>query len=91
MSCSAPRAAGARPVLVLDLARRELLERDREVVAALGLDHRRRVLLVGALAEGVVVAVELPRALRGDHDGRVVRVGVLEQLVDSWLDHRRAV
>src|SRR3954463_7108002 len=65
-------------VAVPDLARRQLLECDREVVASLGLDHGRRVLLVAALAEGAVIAVELPGALRGDQDGRVVRVGALQ-------------
>ncbi len=79
------------PVLVVDLAGRELLEGDREVVVAVGLDHRRRVLLVRALTERAVVAVQLPGSLRGDDDRRVMRVGLLHQLVYSRLDHRRAV
>src|SRR5947207_16024739 len=75
------------PVAVVDLPAGELLEGDRQVVAGMGLDHWRRELLVAALAERPVVAVELARPLRRDDDGGVVRVGVLQQLVDAWPDH----
>src|SRR5438477_13142466 len=74
-------------VLVLELARRQLLEGDGEVVPARDLDHRRRVLAVGALGERVVVGVDLTSPLRRDDDGGVVGVNILEKLVDSWLDH----
>src|SRR5436190_21820678 len=77
------RAAPALAVVVLDLARGDFLERDRQVVLGAGFDHRRRELVERALAEVVVVAVDLPGALGGDDDGRVVRVHVLQQLVDS--------
>src|ERR671910_544618 len=77
-----------RAVLVLDLALGQLFERDREVVPGLGLDHWRRVLLVGALAERAVVAVELARALRDDDHSGVVRVGLVQESVDPGLDHR---
>src|ERR687898_247566 len=77
-----------RAVLVLDLALGQLFERDREVVPGLGLDHRRRVLLVGALVERAVVAVELARALRDDDHRGVVRAGLVQQGVDPGLDHR---
>src|SRR3954451_21485742 len=74
-------------VLVLDLARGDFLERDRQVVLGAGFAHRRRELVEGPLAEVVVVAVDLPGALGGDDDGRVVRVHVLQQLVDARGDH----
>src|SRR3954470_22594686 len=74
-------------VLVLDLARGDFLERDRQVVLGAGLDHRRRELVEGPLTEVVVVAVDLPGALCSDDDGRVVRVHVLQQLVNPWRNH----
>src|SRR5262249_49430413 len=74
-------------VLVLQLARRRLLQGDRQVVPAGNLDHRRRVLAVRALGEGVVVGVDLASPLRRDENGGVVGVGVLEKLVDSGSDH----
>src|SRR5262245_40064140 len=77
-------------VLVLELARRRLVQGDREVVAAAGLDHRRRVLTVGALGERVVVGVDLTGPLGGDDDSRVVGVRLIQELVDAWLDHLRA-
>src|SRR3712207_3459014 len=75
------------PVLVLDLAGGDFLERDREVVLRAGLDHRRRELVERPLAEVVVVRVDLPRALGGDENGRVVGVDVLEELVEARRDH----
>src|SRR6478672_9691749 len=74
-------------VVVLDLARRDFLEGDRQVVLRAGLDHRGRELVERPLAEVVVVAVDLAGALGGDDHGRVVRVDVLEQLVDARGDH----
>src|ERR1700710_1777070 len=82
--------AGARlgAVLVLELARGDLFERNREVVPVAGdIDHRRRVLTKAALAEAVVIAVDLTCPLGGDDYGRVVGVGVVEQLVNAWFDH----
>src|SRR5262245_60159378 len=76
-------------VLVLDLAGRGLLQGDRQVVPGGDFNHRRRVLAVCTLAERVVVGVDLARTLGGDYDGRVVRIDVIEELVDTWLDHRR--
>src|SRR5918997_1381055 len=75
------------PVLVLDLARGDFLERDRQVVLGRGLDHRRRELVERPLAEVVVVAVDLTRALGGDEHGRVVGVDLLEELVEARRDH----
>src|SRR3954469_17192453 len=80
----------ALPVAVLDLAAGDFLERDLEVVLGAGLDHRRRVLVESALAEVVVVGVDLPGALGGDQHARVVRVDLLEQLVQAGLDHHQA-
>src|SRR3954453_4000012 len=79
------------PVLVLDLARGDFLERDREVVLADGLDHRRRELVEGPLTQVVVGRVDLTRALGGDEDRRVVGVDVVEQLVDAGTDHALSV
>src|SRR5436190_18271407 len=67
----------------------DLLERHREVVLRAGLHERRRVVVEGALAELVVVVVDLPGALgRHDHE-RVARVHVLEQIIDARMDHGR--
>src|SRR5206468_5433178 len=74
-------------VVVLHLPRGYLLEGDREVVFRAGFDHRRGELVEGALAEVVVVAVDLPRALGGDDHAGVVRVDLLEQPVDAGGDH----
>src|SRR5436190_23775831 len=75
-------------VLEADLAGGELLKGDRDVVlAALGVDHRRRVLAEVALTEVVVVAVDLAGPLRRHHNGGVVGVGLLEQSVYAGMDH----
>src|ERR687887_1002107 len=85
---SSSRATGSPlPVLVLDLARGHLLERDREVVLRSRLDHRRRELVERPLAEVMVVGVDLAGALGGDDHRGVVRVDLVEELVDTWLDH----
>src|SRR5215213_8477287 len=75
------------PVVVLDLAGGDFLQRDRQVVLRGGLDHRRRELVERPLTEVVVVAVDLPRALCGDEHGGVVGVDVLEELVEARGDH----
>src|SRR3954463_189969 len=74
-------------VVVLDLARGDFLERDRQVVLRTALDHRRRELVERALAQVVVVAVDLPRPLGGDQHGRVIGVDMLEERVDARVDH----
>src|ERR687895_2594323 len=74
-------------VAVLDLAPGDLLEGDLEVVLRARLHHRRRVLVEGALAEVVVVGVDLPGPLGGDEDAGVVGVHLVEQHVETWLDH----
>src|SRR3712207_219486 len=73
--------------IVLDLARGDFLERDREVVLRGGVDHRRRELVERPLAEVVVVRVDLTRALGSHEHGRVVGVDVLEELVEARGDH----
>src|SRR6476660_5533487 len=75
-------------VRVLDLALGGLLEGHRQVVLRAGLDERGK-LVERTLTELVVVVVDLPGALRGDDDQRVARVNVVEQLVDSGIDHGR--
>src|SRR3954462_12538564 len=71
----------ALPVAVRDLPGRDLFQRDGQVVLGDGVDHRRRELLEGPLAEVVVVAVDLPRALGGDDHAGVRGVDVLEKAV----------
>src|SRR3954447_24959472 len=80
--------SGLGPVLELQLAGRQFLECDREVVlATVGVNHRRRVLAEVALAEVVVVAVDLAGAL-GRHDyGGVMGVRVIDQFVYAWMNH----
>src|SRR3954471_10247118 len=82
-----PRGPAGLAVLVLDLARGDFLERDRQVVLGAALDHRRRELVERALAQVVVVAVDLPRPLGGDQHGGVVGVDMLEERVDARVDH----
>src|SRR5450759_2688946 len=62
--------------LVLDLVVDDLLEGDGEEVGAARVDERRRQLLDAhrVLAEAVVVAVDLPRALGGDCHDHVVEL-----------------
>src|SRR5262249_15259793 len=59
-----------------------------EVVAlGVGLHHRGWVLAETTLTEVVEVAVDLPRPLRRDNNGGVMRIGVVEKLVYAWFDH----
>src|SRR5919197_2918452 len=74
-------------VAVGDLPVRDFLERDGQVVLGRGVDHRGRELLERALAEVVVVAVDLTRPLGGDDHARVRRVDVLQQAVNAGRDH----
>src|SRR4029450_1193304 len=76
-------------VAVLDLALADFFEGHRQVILRARLDERRRVVVEGALAELVVVVVDLPRALGGDDHECVALVDVVEQRVDSWVDHGR--
>ena len=82
--------SGASAVAVLDLARGDLLEGDLQVVLRARLDHRRRVLVERALAEVVVVGVDLAGALGGHEHARVVGVDLLQQCVQAGLDHQVA-
>src|SRR2546423_15540708 len=79
------------PVLVAELALGDLLERHGEVVLRARLHERRREVVERALAELVVVVVDLARALGGDDDERVAGVDVVEQLVDAGMDHGRTI
>src|SRR3990172_8699837 len=92
-----PRAPGARRSGLLDpealgalggdLALGNLLERDREgLVAQSGLDERRHE-LGAALAELVVVGVDLPRALGREGHQCVLGVDLRQEVVDLRLDH----
>ena len=73
---------GSGPALGLDLALCDLLEGDRQVVLRARLHERRREVVERALAELVVVVVDLARALRGDDDQRVARAGLYVR--DQW-------
>src|SRR5439155_5546266 len=71
----------------LELALGDLFERHRQEVLRPRLDQWRREALEAALAELVVVIVDLARALGGgDHQG-VLAVHVLEQHVNLGMDH----
>src|SRR5215467_7587258 len=83
-------AASAR-VVVLDLALGDFLEGHGQVVLRARLDERRRELVEGAFAELVVVVVDLPRALGGDDRERIPRVHRGEKLIDTRMNHRRAM
>src|SRR3954453_3397913 len=82
-----PRGPAGLAVLVLDLARGDFLERDRQVVFRAALNHRRRELVEGALAQVVVVAVDLTRPLGRDQHGGVIGVDMLKERVDARVDH----
>src|SRR5439155_26388323 len=75
-------------VRVLDLAPGGLLEGHGQVVVRAGLDEGRK-LVEGAFTELMVIVVDLPGTLRGNDDQRVARVHLVEQLIDSWMDHGR--
>src|SRR2546421_13016656 len=85
------RSPGLAPVAVRQLVGGDLFERDLEVVLRAGLNHRRRVLVERALAEVVVVGVDLARALGGDEDARIMRVDALQQGAETRLDHSRHI
>src|SRR3954453_2445785 len=81
------RGCVALPVAVRDLAGRDFLERDRQIVLRGRVDHRRRELLEGALTEIVVVRVDLTGALGGDDHARIRGVDMLEQAVYAGRNH----
>src|SRR5437763_10003100 len=85
------RATGYRlgAVPVLELAGCDLFEGDLQVVLRPRLDHRRGVLVKRALAEVVVVGVDLAGALGGDENARVMGVDALQKGVQARLDHSR--
>src|SRR5574341_756020 len=71
----------------VQLALAKLLARHRERRAVgTGVDHRRHE-LADALAELRVVAVDLPRAPRGQDHQRVLGVDPSQQVVDPRFDH----
>src|SRR5436309_11824476 len=75
-------------VRIFDLALGGLFEGHGQVVLRAGLDEGRE-LVERAFTELVVVVVDLPGTLRDDDDQCVARVDVVEQLIDSWMDHGR--
>src|SRR4051812_48963364 len=81
------RGCIALPIPVSHLARRHLFEGDGQVVLGDGVDHRRWELLEGPLAEVVVVAVDLSRALGGDDHAGVGGIDVFEKAVNARRDH----
>src|SRR3954451_16620242 len=81
------RGCIALPITVGDLAGRDFLERDRQVVLRGGVDHRRRELLEGALTQIVVVRVDLPGTLGGHDHARIRGVDMLEQAVYAGRNH----
>src|SRR5688500_3125353 len=91
MRATRPRSAGRGEVP--DLPARDLFHRHRQVVLRAGLDEwRRRFLEADALAELVVVVVDLPGPLGRDEHQRVAgAVDLAEQIIESWIDHRRAM
>src|SRR5262245_7212809 len=73
----------------LDLAHLDLLERDRQRLARDGVDLRRDD-LAEALAELVVVVVDLARPHRGQRDERELRIDALEQALHARGHERGA-
>src|SRR5215211_6878606 len=71
-----------------DLALGYLFEGHRQVVLRAGLHERGREVVERALAELVVVVVDLACALRRrDHEAIARLLGVVEELVDPWIHH----
>src|SRR5947199_8586569 len=82
--------SGLLRVLVPELALGDFLEGHRQVVLRPRFHERRRRLLeADAFAELMVVVVDLACALRRDDHKRVARVDIVEELVDSRVDHGR--
>src|SRR5581483_5524627 len=83
------RMVGLLGVVVREQALGDFLERHREVVLGARLHERRRVVVEGALAELVVVVVDLPGPLGAHDHERIAGIHVLEQIVDAGMDHGR--
>src|SRR5690349_23972078 len=86
ISRSRPPASDA--VARVDLALSDFLEGDRQIVLGGRLHHRRGKFLENALAERVVVVVDLARPLGCHDDRRVVRVDVIQQAVNARINQR---
>src|SRR6266705_3135657 len=77
-------------VLVLELALGDFLESHGQVVLRARFHQRWRSLVeADALAELVVVVVDLASPLGRDDDERIARVDVFEELIDARMDHGR--
>src|SRR5207244_6323909 len=76
-------------VRVLDFALADFLEGHRQVVLRARLHERGQELVERALAELVVVVVDLPGTLRRDDHQRIAGIDVLEQFVNAGMDHGR--
>src|SRR6478735_1687641 len=74
-------------VAVRDLAGRDFLERDRQVVLRRGVHHRGRKLLERPLAEIVVVGIDLAGTLSGNDHAGVRGINMLEQAVYARRNH----
>src|SRR6476659_2056658 len=87
----ATRSPSARGWELPDLPACDFLHRHREVVLRAGLDQRGRSFLEAhALAELVVIVVDLAGALGCHEDERITRAAdLIEQVVETWVDHRR--
>src|SRR5918996_4574434 len=78
----------ASPVGDENLALGDLFEGHREVILGARLHERGREVVEGALAELVVVVVDLAGALgAGDHQAVARLTGVPEELIDPWIHH----
>src|SRR5688500_5327144 len=91
MRATRPRSAGRGEVP--DLPARDLFHRHRQVVLRAGFDERRRRFLeADAFTELVVVVVDLPGPLGRDEHERVAgAVDLFQQIIESWMDHGRAM
>src|SRR6476619_6747494 len=89
----ATRSPSARGCELPDLPACDFLHGHREVVLRAGLDQRGRSLFEAhALAELVVVVVDLAGALGCHEDERIARsADLFEQIVETWVDHGRAM
>src|SRR5918994_1184052 len=78
----------ALPVGDENLALGDLCESHRQVVLGARLHERGREIVERALAELVVVVVDLPGPLGGrNHEAVAGMTGVREELIDSWIHH----
>ena len=68
----------------------DLLHGHGQVVLRARFHKRRRVVVEGALAELVVVIVDMPRPLGRNGDERIARIDVEEQIIYERLTNRGA-